>query len=91
MCPSGWPALIVTFILIGVPSLMVFIFTCHIIGGWYGTFLLGFPYLASMANTLRNLLNVALTDPGIIPKIRSENINYNRTYQVDYRETDELN
>lgn len=90
MCPSGWAVLIATFIMIGGPSALVFIFSCHAIGGWYGTFFLGIPYLMSCANTLRILLNVALTDPGIIPKIRSSSINYNRNYSVSYREKDEL-
>ena len=91
VCPGGWPILILTFTLIAGPSILVFIFTCYGIGGLYGTFFLGIPYLISLCNSLRVLINVTQTDPGIIPKLRSQNINYNRNYSVAYREANELN
>ena len=60
------------------------------IAGWYGTVLLGLPYLASLLNVLRNLYLCAMTEPGIIPKVRSQEINYNKTYFVAYRSADEI-
>ena len=57
--------------------------------GWV-TALLDILYLASLANVLRTLFLTAFTDPGIIPKIRSSEINYNRTYSVAYRSPDEI-
>ena len=60
------------------------------IAGWWGTVLLGLPYLASLLNVLRNLYLCAMTEPGIIPKVRSQEINYNKTYFVAYRSADEI-
>ena len=50
----------------------------------------GIIYLASVTNSLRCLVLCAITDPGIIPKIASKDINYNRTYGVVYRDIDEI-
>ena len=82
--------LILTYILVLFPSVPVLIFTTYGIGGWIGSVFLGIPYLISMVNSIRLVMQVALTDPGIIPKLKSSEINYNKTYNVLYRNTEEL-
>jgi len=46
-------------------------------------------YFASLANNLRVLYMCAAVEPGIIPKIRSKAVNYQRQYQVTYREAED--
>jgi hypothetical protein len=63
--------LIMTYVLILIPSTPVLVFTCYGIGGWPGSVFIGIPYLISVVNTIRLVMKVALTDPGIIPKLKS--------------------
>ena len=90
MCPAGWPNLIMTYVLIIVPSFPVLVWTCYGIGGWAGSVFLGIPYFLSAFNTIRLVMKVALTDPGILPKLKSSQINYNKTHSVMYRKAEEL-
>ena len=63
--------LIMTYVLILIPSTPVLVFTCYGIGGWAGSVFIGIAYLISVVNTIRLVMKVALTDPGIIPKLKS--------------------
>jgi len=82
--------LIMTFVLILGPSTPVLIFTCYGIGGWAGSVFIGIPYFLSIFNTLRLVVMVAVTEPGIIPKLKSPEINYNKSHNVFYRKKEEL-
>ena len=46
-------------------------------------------YMASLVNTLRILFMCAMVEPGIIPKIRSKTVPYQKAIKVAYRDVDE--
>ena len=71
-----------------IPSGIVATVTNWSLTGWIGCWFLGAVYLVSVVNTIRILFLCAMTEPGIIPKIRSKEINYNQAYTVKYKEAD---
>ena len=58
--------------------------------GWVGGAFIALFYLGSFLNTMRMLYLCATVEPGIIPKIRTKSVNYQRTYKVSYRDEDDL-
>lgn len=85
VCPVDWPITIMTTGIIAVPSLFTLIYTsfklCGKIGGWF----LSAAYLVSFVNLLRIHHLCRVTEPGILPRIRSKRIDYNKTYYCKYR------
>ena len=81
---------IVSSLLVAIPSLPALTFTPFYLFGWIGGPIACLAYLCSLVNVLRVLYLCATTDPGIIPKIRARSINYQKTYNVTYREPDEI-
>ena len=59
------------------------------LASWIGGSFIFLLYGASLFNSLRFLYNCATIEPGIIPKIRSKSVNYQRGYKVAYREEEE--
>ena len=57
--------------------------------GWAGGVFICLAEAASLYITIRSLYLCATVEPGIIPKIRSKTVNYQKTYKVAYREADE--
>lgn len=55
------------------------------IGGWVAIVFLNIPYLLPVLNTLRFFMLCTYTEPGVIPKVRSAKIDYNKTHYVSYR------
>jgi hypothetical protein len=49
-----------------------------------GFILLEIVYLLLIAFTLRKFMLCTYSDPGVIPKIRSSKIDYNKSYHVQY-------
>ena len=50
----------------------------------------GIFYMISFVNVLRVLYLCSRTEPGIIPKLRSKQINYNKKYRVTYKTPEEV-
>ena len=46
--------------------------------------------MVSFINVLRVLYLCSRTEPGIIPKLRSKQINYNKKYHVTYKTPEEV-
>ena len=88
--PSNFCFVFVTGLMIFVPSMIVATVTNWSLVGWVACWFLGAFYLVSMINALRILILCSTTEPGIIPKIRSKEINYNLLYRVKYKEPDQL-
>jgi hypothetical protein len=65
-------------------------FSFYQTAGWAYLIFGGLFYFASVFNSLRCLVLCAITDPGILPKIPSSDVNYNRSYHVAYRDIDEI-
>jgi len=90
VCPAEWPASIITFFLIVIPSGFVLVYTifelCGKIGGW---FLAAF-YLLCVLNLIRLHHHCRNTEPGVIPNIRSKRIDYNKQYFIRYRDLDAI-
>ena len=68
--------LVITVLLIVIPSLPALTFTPFYLFGWIGGAFACLAYLISLVNVLRVLYLCATVEPGIIPKIRSRTINY---------------
>ena len=60
------------------------------IAGWYGTVFIGILELSLIGNAVRFFLLATYTDPGILPSVRSQKINYKRDYIVKYLSQQEL-
>ncbi len=60
------------------------------IAEWYGTVFIGILELCFIGNAVRFFVLATYTDPGILPAVRSQKINYNRDYLVKYMSLDEL-
>jgi hypothetical protein len=77
--------------MITVPSLLLISFALYNIGGYPGLIIIGIGYLGSLFNVLRMCIKVSFTDPGIIPKVKSDLINYSVSNQhVSFREGVEI-
>jgi palmitoyltransferase ZDHHC9/14/18 len=76
--------------MIGIPSALTLGFTFYQTAGVAYLIIGGLFYFASVFNSLRCLVLCAITDPGILPKIPSSDVNYNRNYHVAYRDIDEI-
>ena len=81
---------IFTSLCIIVPSGFAISFVNFTLLGWIGGFAFSIVYTVSFFNTLRILFLCSRTEPGIIPKIRSKQIEYNKTYQVTYKTPDKV-
>ena len=55
------------------------------IGEWVGVIFLGIVECLPLANTLRMFILCSYTEPGVIPKVRSDKIDYNKSHYVAYR------
>ena len=62
----------------------VFPFSPFILCGWIGGAILALLYFASLVNVLRLLYLCTTIEPGILLKLRSKVINYERLYKVVY-------
>lgn len=60
-----------------------------ILCGWIGGILLDLVVFASLTNVLRCIYLCSKVEPGIIPKVRSNSIDYQRPYKVTYRDQNE--
>jgi hypothetical protein len=58
-------------------------------GGILGMILLDAIFLLPLVNTIRMFVLCTYTEPGIIPRVRSSKIDYNKTHYVSYRTGDE--
>ena len=58
--------------------------------GWGWGTLFGIFYMTSFVNVLRVLYLCSRTEPGIIPKLRSKQINYNKKYRVTYKTPEQV-
>lgn len=85
VCPPDWPTSILAFIMILFPSIFVLIFTAFGLGGKIGGVFIDLLYVLSLLNLLRIHHLCRNTEPGILPRIRSKKIDYNKTYNVKYR------
>ena len=61
----------VSVIMISGPTAFFLIVVCINIADYVGLILIGIPYFVSWLNSLRLIVKVASTDPGIIPKFKS--------------------
>ena len=52
------------------------------LGGYVGGAFICLAYAFGLGVTMRSLYLCATVEPGIIPKIRSKNVNYTKTYKV---------
>lgn len=57
--------------------------------GIVGAILLGLAFLLPLVNTIRMFTACTYTEPGIIPRVRSAKIDYNKTHYVAYRQPEE--
>jgi len=64
-------------------------FRTHTVGGIAGIIILDLIFLLPLVNSLRMFMLCTYTEPGIIPKVRSTKIDYNKTHYVAYRNGDE--
>jgi len=55
------------------------------LAGWVGGVPICLVEAFSLVVALRALYLTATVEPGIIPKIRSKSVNYQKTYKVTYR------
>ena len=84
--PANWQFVIATMAMIIIPSAPTQTITPFILcNNWIGGVLIVIVYFISLFNVLRCLLLCASIEPGIILKIKSELINYERPYKVTYR------
>eukprot|EP00347_Sterkiella_histriomuscorum_P015716 403355951 len=70
--------------MIGAPSLTFLILILPNAFTWYVALIVGIIYIGSLALNIMLLLKCSLTDPGIIPAIKSPNINKDEYYYVKY-------
>lgn len=56
----------------------------YTLGGLLGSIIIGLLYLPFVINTLRLYILCSYTEPGIIPRVRSNKIDYNKTHFVQY-------
>ena len=52
--------------------------------------MIGLVELAFVLNAVRLLILATYTEPGIIPRITSNKIDYNRTHYVEYKSMEEI-
>ena len=90
VCPVDWKVTILTSALIGVPSIFCLVFTCFSLCGKIGGWFLAAVYLISLCNLFRIHHLCRVTEPGILPRIRSKLIDYNKTYFCKYRTPGEI-
>ena len=76
--PSNNCFAILTALLIIVPSLFAMTYVSYELLGWIGGTFFDIAYIVSFGNVLRILYLCSRTEPGIIPKIRSKQIEYNK-------------
>jgi hypothetical protein len=74
--------------LIILPSLGCLVFTVMEIGPLPVVILVFLFYTLGLVNSVRLLVKVAFTDPGIIPRVKNSAIDYEKKYKVRYRERD---
>lgn len=79
----------ILWVVILLPALFVMSYTNYSIGGWWGLPFIDILFLVPLVNTLRLYLMCSYTEPGIIPRVRSTKIDYNKTHYVAYRIGDE--
>ena len=82
--PANWQYLIATVLMIVIPSFPTLCIIPFMLLGWIGGTFLALLYLVSLANVLRILYQCASIEPGILPKLSSKIINYDRPYKVAY-------
>lgn len=87
--PVNWCYSIVTACMIIIPSFFAVTVVPFDMAGWIGGTFVCFIELSSLIVTLRTLYKCATVEPGIIPKIKSKAVNYQKTYKVTYRSDDE--
>ncbi|CDW85688.1 dhhc-type zinc finger family protein [Stylonychia lemnae] len=81
---SDFPICIASVFMIAAPSLLYLIVILPQTFTWYGSVIVGIIYVASLVANFAILLKCSLTDPGIIPSIKSSNINKDKYYYVKY-------
>ena len=68
----------------------LYFFRPFIAFGVIGGSLIAILYFISFANVLRCLYLCSRVEPGILPRVKSKVINYERMYKVIYREDIEI-
>ena len=88
--PSEWCVTVITYIMIVPPSIPCLSIVPFDLAGWIGGALIFLLYWVSFINMCRMLHLCSTVEPGIIPKIRSKELNYQRAYKVMYRTPEEI-
>ena len=88
--PSNNFFAVFTSLLIILPSGFAMSYVSYSLLGWVFGIFFDLFYLVSFLNTLRILYLCSRTEPGIIPKIRSKQIDYNKQYRVTYKTPDTI-
>lgn len=89
--PVNWCTSVFTVFMVLIPSAPYCTVIPFILCEWFAAILVLILYITSMSVVFRCLYLCATTEPGIVPPIRSDIINYARPYQATYREfEDEL-
>ena len=90
-CGEDLCALIISTTLIILPTLVTVFLTLLISNdNWLPGIIMVVPYIVSGVNSVRLILKTAMTDPGIIPIVKSAQIDYTKFYKVKYREEGEM-
>ena len=79
-----------TSLLMITTSLFVLVFTVFSLCGKIVQWFVAVIYLVSLINTVRIHHLCRSTEPGILPRIRSKKIDYNKTYHVRYRKKEKV-
>jgi len=58
--------------------------------GWIGGILIDLVFFLSFVNVLRCLFLCSKVEPGIIPQVRSNAVDYQRPYKVTYKDQNEV-
>lgn len=87
--PVNWCFTIVTAFMIILPSIGALTIVPIDLVGWAGGIFICIVEAVSLFAAMRALYLCATVEPGIIPKIRSKIVNYQRTYRVTYREEED--
>ena len=77
-----------SLLLIVIPSFACLAITVRGLGPLPLSIPVGIVYTISLVNSVRLIVKVAFTDPGIIPRVQNSAIDYEQVYKVSFRERD---
>ena len=87
--PSGADFACFTAVIIIFPTLFGITYVNYSLLGHWGT-AFGILWAATFINTLRILYLCATTEPGIIPRVKSNEIDYDVPYRVTYKSPEKI-